>query len=172
MKSLFSPSFHRLFVAAACLLQVSPCPAQEAFEARFETDTAGTWLVYPSEPGWHYTVQYSTDLSVAPATGEPHFENDPDGYGYGTGGDLRFFVSPQLTPPAGGGEPPEKTLRILSVNIQVCNTPEDTRVEVSGQRPNNTHWHILAPQTCQRSPKVHHLWSLQSAPPFWDKTSP
>jgi hypothetical protein len=25
---------------------------------------------------------------------------------------------------------------------------------------------------CQRSPKVHHLWSLQSAPPFWDKTSP
>jgi hypothetical protein len=26
--------------------------------------------------------------------------------------------------------------------------------------------------TCQRSPKVHHLWSLQSAPPFWDKTSP
>jgi len=24
---------------------------------------------------------------------------------------------------------------------------------------------------CQRSPKVHHLWSLQSAPPIWDKTS-
>ncbi len=32
--------------------------------------------------------------------------------------------------------------------------------------------HFHRTQRCQRSPKVHHLWSLQSAPPFWDKTSP
>ena len=129
---------------------LSMATAQQPFVARFETDANGVWLVYPSEPGWHYTVQYTTEMALDPDSEEIAFTDESDGYGYGTGGDLRFFVSPQLAPPAGGGPPPVKTPRNLSVTISVCNSPGDTRVEVSCQRPDNTLWQILAPTPLPR----------------------
>ena len=49
----------------------------------------------------------------------------------------------------------------------------DTKEQLTDAKKEATEARALAEEIrCQRSPKVHHLWSLQSAPPFWDKTSP
>ena len=75
-----------LFALFALLCAGAPLAAQDDFRASFESDAAGVWLSYPSEPGWHYTVQYSSDLALDSDTGEAVFTNEPDGQGYGTGG--------------------------------------------------------------------------------------
>ena len=144
MHSRLPSTLRRLLHFAGFLLTLGAGQAQSPFEARFETDAQGTWLVYPSSPGWHYTVQYSTDLTLDPNTDELAFTNEPDGYGYGIGSDLRFFIAPPQ-PPANSGPPPEKPVRDFYATLYVCFTPNDSRVQVKGTGTDSSLWSILAP---------------------------
>ena len=58
----------------------------------------------------------------------------------------------------------------LMINYEAARAYLETRMQGQQQRRDGPAGSKKMPE-CQRSPKVHHLRSLQSAPPFWDKTS-
>ena len=125
--------FHRLlcaFTSIICgtaLLLPAPSRATEpaAFEARFENDTEGTWLVYPTIPGWHYKIETS------PTSAGADFDYLPGSFRYGDGQDRRWWIAPPpppATPP--DPPPPPRVYRYLNIIIYVATDPDVEWVEV------------------------------------------
>ena len=114
-----------ILVAAICMLSTGQSPAQDPFAARFENDTDGTWLVYPTVPGWHYKIEgadtpNNADFALVPYT-----------FRYGNGQEQSFFIAPP--PPPTDPNAPQPAPRIwkgTNVTIHVANDPGLQRVEI------------------------------------------
>ena len=105
-------------VAVWPLLMLSAVRADgEPFVARFETDATGTWLTYPTVPGWHYKVESSPTLE------EDDFTFVPSTFSYGNGTVRRLFIAPPRPPADPNYQPPVRTFRLINVRLHVATDP-------------------------------------------------
>jgi len=95
-----------------------------------ENDAEGTWLVYPTLPGWHYRIEGSP----SPAGGD--FTYVPGSFRYGGGQDQRWWIAPPpppLVPP--DPPPPPRLWRHVHVTIFVATDPGVQLVKVVRAHP-------------------------------------
>jgi hypothetical protein len=83
----FFPLIHALLGFTVLPLTSTMATEPPAFEARFENDAEGTWLVYPTIPGWHYKIE----SSPSPDAGD--FSYLPGSFHYGDGQALRWWIA-------------------------------------------------------------------------------
>ena len=115
-------------LCGAVLLLPQPAHATEppAFEARFENDGDGTWLVYPTIPGWHYKIEASPTLDDA------SFTYLQGSFRYGNGQDQRRWVAPPPPQPTTTytTPPPPRSYFGLFVTIYVATDAGVPQLEV------------------------------------------
>ena len=161
MTSFFS---RLLFLAAAAVLSLLPAHATEPpfFEARFENDAEGTWLVYPTIPGWHYRIEAS------PTTADASFAFVPGSFCYGNGADRRWWIAPPpppSTPPDPPPAPPEYYFARLHIHVaSEINTHTVEVLNVPPQGSSEDPWSVRLTKTLPVRPWPIPFFNLGHSP--------